>query len=59
MVERARAGKHVVRLHSGDPSLFGAIKEQISRLGREGLDFEVVPGVSSLSARPPRRSTVN
>ncbi|MHB1324949.1 MAG: precorrin-4 C(11)-methyltransferase [Thermoleophilia bacterium] len=50
MVTRARAGKRVVRLHSGDPSFYGAIKEQIARLRLEGLDYEVVPGVSSLNA---------
>ena len=50
MVARAREGRRVVRLHSGDPSLYGAIKEQIARLKREGIGFEVVPGVSSLSA---------
>ncbi len=50
MVLRARDGKRVVRLHSGDPSLYGAIKEQIARLRSEGIDFEVVPGVSSLAA---------
>ncbi len=50
MAARAHAGKRVVRLHSGDPSLFGAIKEQIARLRRERIDCEVVPGVSSLSA---------
>jgi len=50
MVERARQGKRVVRLHSGDPAFYGAIKEQIARLRQEGIDFEVVPGVSSLGA---------
>ncbi|MHB9052565.1 MAG: precorrin-4 C(11)-methyltransferase [Thermoleophilia bacterium] len=50
MVSRARAGKLVVRLHSGDPSLFGAIKEQMARLRQEGIGYEVVPGVSSLNA---------
>jgi len=50
MVTRAHAGKRVVRLHSGDPSFYGAIKEQIARLRLEGIDFEVVPGVSSLNA---------
>ncbi len=40
----------VVRLHSGEPSLYGAIKEQIDWLEREGIGYEVVPGVSSFSA---------
>jgi precorrin-4/cobalt-precorrin-4 C11-methyltransferase len=43
-----RANKRVVRLHSGDPSLYGAIVEQIAGLGKRGIAVEVVPGVSSL-----------
>ncbi|MDO8735822.1 MAG: precorrin-4 C(11)-methyltransferase [Thermoleophilia bacterium] len=50
MVKRSREGRHVVRLHSGDPSLYGAIKEQIAKLRQANVEFEVVPGVSSLSA---------
>lgn len=44
------AGKLVVRLHSGDPSLFGAIREQIDRYRALGIPLEVVPGVSSCNA---------
>jgi precorrin-4/cobalt-precorrin-4 C11-methyltransferase len=40
----------IVRLHSGDPSLYGAIGEQIAWCVEEGRDFEIVPGVSSLAA---------
>jgi len=40
----------IVRLHSGDPSLYGAIQEQIDWCVSHGRDFEVVPGVSSLAA---------
>jgi len=40
----------VVRLHSGDPSLYGAIREQMSGLDREGISYEVVPGVSAFQA---------
>ncbi|MFH0822812.1 MAG: cobalt-precorrin-4/precorrin-4 C(11)-methyltransferase, partial [Pseudomonadota bacterium] len=40
----------VVRLHSGDPSIFGAIREQMNELDRFGIDYEVVPGVSSFQA---------
>ncbi|HET6794834.1 MAG TPA: precorrin-4 C(11)-methyltransferase [Acidimicrobiales bacterium] len=40
----------IVRLHSGDPSVYGAIQEQIDWCVANGRDFEVVPGVSSLSA---------
>ncbi|MDD1677704.1 MAG: cobalt-precorrin-4/precorrin-4 C(11)-methyltransferase [Methanomicrobiales archaeon] len=42
------AGKLVVRLHSGDPSLYGAIVEQIAELKKKGIGAEIVPGVSSL-----------
>jgi precorrin-4/cobalt-precorrin-4 C11-methyltransferase len=50
MEEHARAGKTVVRLHSGDPSIFGAIVEQIGGLRARGIDVCIVPGVSSMNA---------
>ena len=40
----------IVRLHSGDPSIYGAIGEQIAWCLEEERDFEIVPGVSSLAA---------
>ncbi len=40
----------IVRLHSGDPSLYGAIQEQIDWCAANGYDVEIVPGVSSLGA---------
>jgi precorrin-4/cobalt-precorrin-4 C11-methyltransferase len=40
----------VVRLHSGDPSIYGAIREQMNELDQCGIDYEVVPGVSSFQA---------
>jgi len=43
-------GKRVVRLHSGDPALYGAILEQMKPLEERGVEVEVVPGVSSLFA---------
>lgn len=43
-----QANKLVVRLHSGDPSLYGAIIEQIAELRKRGIPVEIVPGVSSL-----------
>ena len=46
----AKDGKKVVRLHSGDPSLYGAIVEQILELEDRGVPCVVVPGVSSLFA---------
>jgi len=42
-----RKGKKIVRLHTGDPSIFGAIQEQMVRLKVLGIDFFLVPGVSS------------
>lgn len=45
-----RAGRRVVRLHTGDPSLYGAIQEQLAPLEAEGIPCRVVPGVSSAFA---------
>jgi precorrin-4 C11-methyltransferase len=45
-----RAGKRVVRLHSGDTSLYSAIQEQMTLLDAAGIVYEVVPGVSSFQA---------
>jgi precorrin-4/cobalt-precorrin-4 C11-methyltransferase len=50
MESAVNAGKTVVRLHSGDPSLYGAIVEQIDELERRGIGVDIVPGVSSLFA---------
>ena len=50
MAPAAKAGKNVVRLHTGDPSIYGAIREQMDRLDALQLDYEVVPGVSSFVA---------
>ena len=50
MVRAAREGLNVVRLHSGDPSLYGAIREQIQGLAKEGVGCEVIPGVTSAFA---------
>ena len=50
MTEAFRAGKRVVRLQTGDTSLFGALTEQLRELAREGITCEVVPGVSSAMA---------
>ena len=40
----------VIRLHTGDPSIYGAIREQMNELDRLGIAYEVVPGVSSFQA---------
>lgn len=51
VIERAVSeGKRVVRLHTGDPAIYGAIKEQMDRLDALGIEYEVCPGVSSFSA---------
>ncbi len=46
----ARREDPIVRLHSGDPGVYGAIQEQIDRLVEEGIDYEIVPGVTSVAA---------
>jgi len=43
-------GIDMIRLHTGDPSIYGAIREQMTELDRLGIDYEVVPGVSSFQA---------
>lgn len=48
MSEAALAGKHVVRLHTGDPAMYGAINEQIRALAEKGIASRIVPGVSSV-----------
>ena len=49
VMERAEAeGKTTVRLHTGDPSLYGAVREQFDALRARGIAFDVTPGVSSL-----------
>jgi precorrin-4/cobalt-precorrin-4 C11-methyltransferase len=50
MISRFKAGKRVVRLHSGDSSIFGATAEQIKELDKAGIPWEIVPGVSSFQA---------
>ena len=44
------AGKDVARVHSGDPSLYGATAEQMRRLDRLGIDYTVTPGVPAFAA---------
>ena len=50
LVSHARNGERVVRAHTGDPCIYGAIHEQIVRLEKAGIPWEVVPGVTSAFA---------
>jgi precorrin-4 C11-methyltransferase len=50
LADAYRAGQQVVRLHSGDPSLYGAITEQMALLDEEQIPYEIVPGVSAFQA---------
>ncbi len=50
MVEACRAGKTVARVHTGDPSIYGAIKEQIRVLEKNSIPYTIIPGVSSVFA---------
>ncbi len=50
MLDAAKHRKKVVRLHTGDPSLYGAINEQIRLLKENGMDIKIIPGVSSAFA---------
>ncbi|MDY3982578.1 MAG: precorrin-4 C(11)-methyltransferase [Veillonellaceae bacterium] len=50
MEDGAAKGQMIVRLHTGDPAIYGAIQEQMDALEKKGISFEVVPGVSSFLA---------
>jgi precorrin-4/cobalt-precorrin-4 C11-methyltransferase len=50
MVERVKQHKSVVRLHSGDPTLYSAIHEEIQLLVEADIPFEVIPGISAFQA---------
>jgi precorrin-4/cobalt-precorrin-4 C11-methyltransferase len=50
LANAALAGKNVVRLHTGDPSIYGAIQEQMEALDGLGIEYTVVPGVTSAFA---------
>lgn len=49
-LDSVRQGKTVARIQSGDPSIYGAMLEQMQILEREGVDYEIIPGVSSAFA---------
>lgn len=50
LVAADRAGHDVARLHSGDPSVFSAVAEQMRRLDAAGVPYEMVPGVPAFAA---------
>tara|TARA_Y100001968_G_C19223142_1_gene650739 strand:+ start:120 stop:869 length:750 start_codon:yes stop_codon:yes gene_type:complete len=50
IIQRHRQSKKIVRLHDGDPSLYGAISEQIRLLNDSGIEVEVIPGISAYQA---------
>ncbi len=50
MVVADAAGHDVARVHSGDPSLYGAIAEQMRRLDAQGIAYDVTPGVPAFAA---------
>lgn len=50
IMDAVASGKTVVRLHTGDPSIYGAIQEQMAALDRLGVEYDVIPGVTSAFA---------
>jgi uroporphyrin-III C-methyltransferase len=50
MVEHARAGAQVLRLKSGDPSVFGRLDEELAALDEAGIAWRVIPGITAASA---------
>lgn len=50
LVDHAKAGLQVVRLKSGDSGMFGRLEEEITALKAAGIEFEIIPGVTSASA---------
>ncbi len=54
LIAAAKKGKFAIRLHDGDPALFSAIREQIDRLEKQGIECQVVPGISALFAAAAR-----
>ena len=46
----AQKGKLVIRLHDGDPTIYGAIREQTDNLKKVGIEYEIIPGITSFLA---------
>ncbi|MEE4240399.1 MAG: precorrin-4 C(11)-methyltransferase [Desulfopila sp.] len=57
LIRSQTAARKVVRLHTGDPAIYGAINEQIAALREKNIPFHVVPGVSSATATAAALST--
>ncbi len=57
MTKAWQKGKKIVRLHTGDPAIYGAINEQIAGLVKLEIPFQVIPGVSSVTATAAALST--
>lgn len=47
LIDAEKEQKYIVRLHTGDPSMYGAIKEQMDILKSQGIEYDVTPGVSA------------
>ncbi len=54
MRQDVKAEKQVVRLHTGDPCLYGAIREQMDVLDEDNIPYDYCPGVSSFAGLPRR-----
>lgn len=54
IMEHVRKGRNVARVHTGDPSLYGAVMEQLRLLESEGVECEIVPGVTAAFAAAAR-----
>lgn len=50
MVSSAKEGKIIARLKTGDPTIFGALMEEIAMLEEAGVDYEIIPGVTAMTA---------
>ena len=57
MIEKFNQGKNIIRLHDGDPSLFGAVREQIEILKNNNIGIEIIPGVSAFQAAAAYQET--
>lgn len=54
MLEAVNAGHDVARVHTGDPGLYGAVREQAALLENDGVEYEIVPGVTAAFAAAAR-----